>query len=82
MITHLCVVDYVALDDRDDCPNTLHDWPLPYGCIAAHEVAMSRIYQGWGQRRCPDCHLYGWTAPPKEMRGKAKNPVRVSAPGD
>jgi hypothetical protein len=45
---------------RDECPNALHDWPLPAGYVDAHEVAMSRIGRRWTNRRCPDCGFYGW----------------------
>lgn len=76
-VTRLCVVDYGTLQDRGDCPHVLHDWPLPDGYVEADEVALSRVAQGWRQRQCPDCHLWGWPDPPKVMRGKAENPVRV-----
>lgn len=79
MTIHLCMIDYDTLEDRGDCPNALHDWPLPDAYVAAHEVAMSRISQGWRQKKCPKCGLYGWPDPPKPMRGTAKNPVRVPA---
>lgn len=46
---------------RDDCPNRLHDHPLPDGYCDAHDVAMRRIRRGWSNTRCPDCNLYGWT---------------------
>lgn len=80
MTIHLCVIDFDTLEDRGDCPNALHDWPLPDDLVANHEVAWSRIAQGWSQRQCSDCGLYGWPDPPKPMRGKAKNPVRVPNP--
>lgn len=79
MTIHLCVSDYDTLEERGECPHNLHDWPLPDDYVAAHEVAMSRISQGWRQKKCPKCGLYGWPDPPKPMRGTAKNPVRVPA---
>ena len=79
MTIHLCIIDYDTLEDRGDCPNKLHDWPLPDDYVAAEEVARSRISQGWREQRCPECGLVGWTDPPKPMRGKAENPVRVPA---
>jgi hypothetical protein len=45
---------------RDECPNRLHDWPLPSGYIEADDVARSRLGRGWKNRKCPDCRLYGW----------------------
>lgn len=73
----ICGGDYARLQERGDCPNSLHDWPLPDGYNEAEEVARSRISQGWTQKRCPDCELYGWTNPPKPMRGLAANPTHV-----
>ena len=75
----VCGGDHTRLEARSECPNALHDWPLPAGYNDAHTVALSRINQGWGQKRCPDCDLYGWPAPPKTMRGMAVDPVRVRA---
>lgn len=43
-----------------DCPNRLHDHPLPSGYIDASAVAQRRLSQGWASRRCPSCHVYGW----------------------
>lgn len=43
-----------------DCPNALHDWPLPSGYIAAHSTAEKRLRSRWRNTRCPDCGLYGW----------------------
>lgn len=45
---------------RSDCPNPVHDYPLPSGYNDAHEVAMRRVRRGWASPRCPDCNLYGW----------------------
>lgn len=79
MTTFICGGDYDRLEDRAECPNTLHDWPLPAGYNTAHDVALSRINQGWRQKRCPDCGLYGWPPPHKTMRGMAADPVKVTA---
>jgi len=53
-----------GLDDRpgkrDECPDALHDWPLPNGYIEAGEVAGNRLYRKWSNVRCPRCGLYGW----------------------
>ena len=61
MTTYLCSPNYDELEERVACPNRLHDWPLPAGYVTAGEVALSRVSQGWRQRRCPDCGLY-WVA--------------------
>ena len=46
-----------------DCPNALHDHPLPSGYVDASEEASHRLYKRWTERKCPDCGLYGWVAP-------------------
>jgi len=48
---------------RDECPNALHDHPLPSGYTDAFEAAGARTRKGWHSRRCPDCNLYGWVPP-------------------
>lgn len=45
---------------RDECPNALHDHPLPAGYLEAQDMAYRRLRKGWTQKRCPDCKLYGW----------------------
>ena len=45
---------------RDDCPNVLHDFPLPAGYVDASEAAEKRLRHRWHNARCPDCGLYGW----------------------
>lgn len=45
---------------RADCPNELHDWPLPAGYSDSHAVANRRLRNKWRTRKCPDCKLYGW----------------------
>jgi len=44
----------------DDCPNALHDWPLPIGYTDADIEAHWRLRNRWANVRCPDCRLYGW----------------------
>lgn len=64
-------VDAVYLcggDDRPgprgtDCPDALHDHPLPVGYVDASEEAASRLGRRWRQRKCPSCGLYGWLPP-------------------
>ena len=45
---------------RDECPNSLHDWPLPVGFVEGEEVAASRLHRKWGQVYCLACGKYGW----------------------
>ena len=60
---------------RDECPDPLHDWPLPDGYVDAAEVAGSRLGRGWRNVRCERCGLYGWRA------GRLRDgDVRVPAP--
>lgn len=59
---HVCGDDD-RLEDRPACPNRLHDHPLPAGYTQAGMEAAPRINNHWGQRRCPDCKLYGWEKP-------------------
>lgn len=75
--TYICGGDYTRLDPRSDCPNTLHDWPLPAGYGDASEVAAARLRARWSNRRCPDCGLYGWA--PGGKRPPGTNPVQVEA---
>lgn len=72
---YLCGGDFNNLDPRSECPNVLHDWPLPRGYVDASEVAGARIAAGWSNRRCPDCGLYGWA--PGAKRGASTNPIQV-----
>lgn len=71
----ICGGDYGQLDDRDPCPNVLHNWPLPVGYIDASEMAASRLAHGWANLKCPDCGLYGWT--PGAFRGVAAESKQV-----
>jgi len=45
---------------RVPCLNILHDFPLPSGYVDAGEAAARRVQRGWLNKRCPQCHLYGW----------------------
>lgn len=56
----ICGGDFGNLDPRSDCPNSLHDWPLPAGYVDAGEVAAARLAARWSNRKCPDCGIYGW----------------------
>lgn len=44
-----------------DCPESLHNWPLPDEYLSAHEEASWRLRNGWSQgRRCGRCGFLGW----------------------
>ena len=62
---------------RDDCPNVLHDFPLPAGYVDASEAAEKRLRHRWHNARCPDCGLYGWR--PGDPTGDLRD-ERVPAP--
>jgi hypothetical protein len=59
-VTYLCGGD-LSPGPREECANSLHDYPLPLGYVDAGEVAKHRLYKRWSNTRCPDCGLYGWT---------------------
>lgn len=42
------------------CMNSLHDYPLPNGYVAASDEADDRLATKWQNLKCPDCGLYGW----------------------
>lgn len=54
---------------RDDCPDPLHDFPLPSGYVEASEEAGSRLNRGWSNTRCDRCGSYGW-APGQPRKGE------------
>lgn len=62
---------------RDECPNAIHDWPLPSGYVDAFVSASRRLGNRWSQKRCPDCRRYGWL-PGKLREGED---VQVSVGG-
>ena len=72
---YICGGDYRLLQSREDCPNPLHDWPLPGGYSDSFEVANARLAARWSSKRCPDCGLYGWI--PSLSRRESTNPVHV-----
>lgn len=43
-----------------DCENSLHNHPLPESYIACHAEAERRLREGWWNKKCPQCGLYGW----------------------
>lgn len=58
--TFICGGDLTPGPRDTDCPNRLHDHPLPSGYVDAAETAARRIRTGWANRKCPDCGIYGW----------------------
>lgn len=60
MSIFLCGGDFRPGPRDTDCPNHIHDHPLPAGYVDAAEVAGRRLRNGWANVRCPDCGLYGW----------------------
>ncbi len=46
-----------------DCPDPLHDHPLPGGYAAAANEADRRLDASWDNRQCTRCGLYGWEPP-------------------
>ena len=83
--TYICGGDFRS-GPRDDCPDPLHDYPLPSGYVDADEAAHRRLYKGWSQSRCPRCGLYGWqpgrpTGDPCDERVPAKDSTEGEASG-
>lgn len=70
----ICGGDYGRLQARGDCPDPLHDWPLPEGYVDASEVAAARLRGRWSNRKCRRCGLHGW-APGRQ--NPSTNPVHV-----
>lgn len=56
---HLCLSD-MSSGPRDECPDPLHDYPLPDGYVDAAEAAERRLRHRWRNIKCPRCGLYGW----------------------
>lgn len=61
--TYICGGDDRPGARGTDCPNTLHNHPLPDGYVEASIAAGRRIGQGWNNRKCPECSQYGWNPP-------------------
>lgn len=74
---YLCGGDFSRLEPRGDCPNALHDWPLPAGYVDASEVAEARMRARWSNQKCTACGLHGWA--PGTKRPEGTRPVRVPA---
>ena len=71
--TYVCGGDFRP-SRRSDCPDSLHDWPLPAGYMDAAETADRRIRNGWKNQRCPQCGLFGW----REGRNLGEGDTRVT----
>lgn len=61
--TYICSEDDHPGPRGTDCPNPLHDHPLPASYLGAAVDAGLRLREGWLNPRCPDCAQYGWTPP-------------------
>lgn len=48
---------------RDECPDPLHDHPLPRGYVDRSDAAADRLYKKWRSVKCKRCGLYGWVPP-------------------
>jgi hypothetical protein len=72
---YICGGDMRPGPRETDCPDALHDFPLPSGYVDASEEAMSRLSRGWSSKRCRRCGLYGWT--PGRPRKGEELPARV-----
>lgn len=59
-VIYLCGGDVTPGPRGTDCPDSLHDHPLPAGYVDAAEEATRRLNKRWANRRCPRCGLYGW----------------------
>jgi len=58
--TYLCGGDETPGARGTDCPDAVHDHPLPDGYMDASVVAGRRLAQGWSNQKCPRCGMYGW----------------------
>lgn len=60
---YLCGGDMRPGPRGTDCPEPLHDHPLPSGYVDASEEAAHRLYKRWKNVKCKRCGLYGWVPP-------------------
>jgi hypothetical protein len=77
----ICGGDMRSGPRETDCPDPLHDFPLPSGYVDGSEEAASRLSRGWGSTRCRRCGLYGWT-PGRPRKGEQLVRVRPSVVGE
>lgn len=61
--TYICGGDETPGARGTDCPNLVHDHPLPNGYVDASLVAGRRLANGWRNPTCPDCQTHGWIPP-------------------
>lgn len=74
---YLCGGDMRPGPRETDCPDPLHDFPLPSGYSEASEEANSRLNRGWNNTRCDRCGRYGWS-PGQPRKGEQLTRVRPS----
>ena len=54
----------MSTEMRDsECPNQVHNYPLPNSFLHAADMADERLDAGWDNIPCPDCGQYGWVKP-------------------
>jgi hypothetical protein len=70
-VIYLCGGDMTPGPRSTDCPDPLHDHPLPAGYNDAGEEATRRLNKRWVNRRCPRCGVYGW-APGRQTTGETR----------
>jgi hypothetical protein len=73
---YLCGGDLRPGPRGTECPDPLHDYPLPAGYVDASEEAASRLGRGWGNPRCGRCGLHGWTPGRPRTGEQLPTPVR------
>lgn len=74
-VTYLCGGD-TRPGPREECPDPLHDYPLPSGYTDAAETASRRLARGWANVRCRACGLYGWR-PGRPLGDGSDGPVSL-----
>lgn len=72
---YICGGDMRPGPRETDCPDPLHDFPLPSAYVDASEEAASRLSRGWGNPCCGRCGRHGWT--PGRPRKGEELPARV-----
>lgn len=60
---YICGGDETPGARGTDCPNAVHDHPLPNGYVDASTVAMRRLNTGWRNPMCDTCGIHGWIPP-------------------
>lgn len=52
-----------AAQDPLLCNNDLHRYSMSGRYLQDHAMAESRFREGWKNKRCPDCRIFGWEPP-------------------